>query len=84
MSPNKNDTVHISNLVAKKAIASNVVTISSTFQEYVSEYLTRNNIAPLLEFMEKTGMYISEKIETFIHQNELAPHAEFVALINSV
>ena len=50
----------------------------------VLAFLRSNNIAPLLEFIQSTGVYQSRKVESFIHQNELLPQAQFVALINSM
>jgi len=83
--PDKNKTqlLHVTNPSARSILARVLLSNLPEYDDKIDAFFEKGEIGPVLEFMESQGLYKSDKYETFREQNELAPQAIFVALLNS-
>jgi len=80
---NKTHLLHLTNPSARSILARVLLSNLPEYDDKIDAFFEKGEIGPVLEFMESQGLYKSDKFETFQEQNELAPQAMFVALLNS-
>jgi len=72
----------ITNPATRRLIKKAYLQKFQTSRDMIDIFYKEGNIGHLLQYMESTGLYKSLKPETFSQQNEIAPQAMFVALVN--